>query len=144
MKNVKTFEQFSEGLYEGLKPGKDTELARTIIKVLYAERGTEEGEAITKLGARETLPGGTVSDMKYLSGFDKDSVKALSAGKVRVPSKFMMGELISAAADNGKKYYFDGEFVEGDKSVPGTKVGMPFRDFIGALVSAGIIEAPVY
>jgi hypothetical protein len=56
----------------------------------------------------------------------------------------MTGELIAAAADNGKTYYFDGEFVEGDKSVPGTEVGMPFRDFIGALVSAGIIEAPVY
>lgn len=141
MKHIQLFEQF---INEGMKPGKDTELANAIIKVLYAERGTPEGEAITKLGGRETLPGGKVSEMMYLSGFDKDSVKAVANGRVRVPSKFMVGELIAAAADNGNSYYFDGEFVENDKSIPGTKVGMPFRDFIDALVGAGIIQAPTY
>ena len=141
LKYVKLFEQF---INEGLKPGKDTDLANTIIKVLYAERGTAEGSAIGKLGGRETLPGGKADEQKYLSGFDKDSVKALASGKVRVPGKFMMGELITAAADNGKSYYFDGGFVEGDVSIPGTKAGMPFRDFIDALVKHGAIEAPKY
>lgn len=141
MKHIKLFEQF---INEGMKPGKDTELAYAIIKALYAERDTEEGAAISRLGGRESLPGGTADEMMYLSGFDKDSVKAVAKGRVRVPSKFMMGELIAAAADNGNSYYFDGEFVENSKSIPGTKKGMPFRDFIDALVKAGIIEAPTY
>ena len=141
MKYIKLFEQF---VNEGMKPGKHTDLANAIIKALYAERGTDEGDAIIKLGGRDTLSGGTADEMRYLSGFDKDSVKAISKGKVRVPSKFMMGELITAAADNGNDYYFDGSFVENGENIPGTKVGMPFRDFIDTLVKAGIIEAPSY
>ena len=141
MQKNKLFEQF---INEGMKPGKDTELANAFIKALYAERDTEEGEAISRLGGRESLPGGIADEMMYLSGSDKASVKAVANGRVRVPSKFMMGELISAAADNGNSYYFDGEFVENDKSIPGTKKGMSFRDFIDALVKAGIIEAPSY
>jgi len=121
MQHVKLYEQF---INEALKEGRDQDLANEIIAVLYAEGNTQAQEQM------------------YLSGWNKDAVKELHGSKVRVPSQFMLGTLITVAADNGKSYYFDGSFVEGDKNVTGTKVGMPFTKFIDILVKKKIINKP--
>jgi hypothetical protein len=140
MKHIQLFEQF---LNEGLKVGRDQDLANEIIAVLYAEIDTPEGEALQNAGGN---PGGpdTAREEMYLSGFNKNSVKVLHGSKVRVPGSFMLGTLITVAADNGNDYYFDGAFVEGDKNIAGTKVGMPFRDFIDILIKKKIIDTPEY
>lgn len=141
MKRIQLFEQF---LNEGLKVGRDQDLAKEIIAVLYAERDTPEGEALQAAGGMVAGKSTTREEM-YLSGFNKDSVKALHGSKVRVPGQFMLGTLIEVAADNGKSYYFDGGvFVEGDKDVKGTKTGMDFRDFVDILVKKKIINKPTY
>lgn len=141
MKRIQLFEQF---LNEGLKVGRDQDLAKEIIAVLYAKRDTPEGEALKAAGGM-VAGGSTTREEMYLSGWNKDSVKALHGSKVRVPGKFMLGTLIEVAADNGKSYYFDGGvFVEGDKDVKGTKTGMDFRDFVDILVKKKIINKPTY
>jgi hypothetical protein len=140
MKRIQLFEQF---LNEGLKVGRDQDLAKEIIAVLYAERDTPEGEALKAAGGM-VAGGSTTGEEMYLSNWNKDSVKALHGSKVRVPGKVMLGDLITVAADNGKSYYFDGAFVEGDKDIKGTKPGMDFRDFIDILVKKNIISKPTY
>ena len=141
MKTVKLYEQF---INEALKVGRDQDLANEIIAVLYAERDTPEGEALQAAGGN-VAGKSTVGEVMYLSGWNKDAIKALHGSKVRVPGEFMLGTLIGVAADNGKSYYFDGGvFVEGDKDVKGAKVGMDFRDFVDILVKKKIINKPTY
>lgn len=138
------YDQSEQFLNEGLKVGRDQDLAKEIIAVLYAERDTPEGEALKAAGGM-VAGGSTTGEEMYLSGWNKDSVKALHGSKVRVPGKVMLGTLIGVAADNGKSYYFDGGvFVEGDKDVKGTKTGMDFRDFVDILVKKKIINKPTY
>ena len=87
---------------------------------------------------------GSVSEQDGLSAWGKDVVKDLSGAR-RCPSDFMMGDVITIAANNGNSYYFDGsDFVEGDKTIISGIKKMKYREFIAELIKLKIIETPTY
>lgn len=139
MKHIKLFEQF---LNEAtLKEGRDEALANAILAYFYAVEGTPEGDAVRGNPIRSDNP---VSEQDGLSGWGKDVVKDLSGAR-RCPSDFMMGNVVTIAANNGNSYYFDGsDFVEGDKTIISRIDKMKYREFIGELIKLKIIETPKY
>ena len=142
MKHIKLFEQF---LNEGtLKAGRDESLASAILAYFYAVEGTPEGDAVQALPGNPIRYDGEVSEQDGLSAWGKDVVKELSGAR-RVPGDFMIGNVVTIAANNGKSYYFDGgEFVEGDKTIIKGTNKMKYREFIGELIKLKIIETPTY
>jgi len=110
MKHLKLFEQF---LNEArLKEGRDEALANAILAYFYAVEGTPEGDAVQALPGNPIRSNGSVHEQDGLSAWGKDVVKSLSGAR-RCPSDFMMGNVITIAANNGNSYYFDGsDFVE--------------------------------
>lgn len=142
MKHVKLFEQFvNEGK---LKPGRDQDLAKGIIAYFYAPEGTEEANKVADKGLNPRRTDSKVQQMEGLSGWGKDAVKELSGAR-RVPSDFMVGNLISVAADNGQTYYFDGgDFVQGSETIISGATNMTLRIFLEELIKQGVIEEPTY
>ena len=142
MRHIKLFEQF---LNEArLKEGRDEALANAILAYFYAVAGTPEGDAVQALPGNPIRSDSQVGEQGGLSGWGKDVVKDLSGAR-RCPSDFMMGNVISIAANNGNSYYFDGgEFVEGDKTIIRGTNKMKYREFIGELIKLKIIETPKY
>ena len=139
MKHIKLFEQF---LNEAtLKEGRDEALANAILAYFYAVEGTPEGDAVRGNPIRYD---GEVGEQAGLSGWGKDVVKDLSGAR-RCPSDFMIGNVVTIAANNGNSYYFDGsDFVEGDKTIISRIDKMKYREFIGELIKLKIIETPKY
>ena len=142
MKHVKLFEQF---LNEAtLKEGRDEALANAILAYFYAVEGTPEGDAVRALPGNPIRSDMSVGEQDGLSGWGKAVVKDISKAR-RVPSDFMMGNVITIAANNGKSYYFDGsDFVEGDKTIISGINKMKYREFIAELIKLKIIETPTY
>jgi hypothetical protein len=102
MKHVKLFEQF---LNEGtLKEGRDEALANAILAYFYAVAGTPEGDAVQALPGNAIRYDGDVAEQDGLNAFGKAVVKDLSLAR-RVPSDFMMGNVVTIAANNGKSYF---------------------------------------
>lgn len=142
MKYIKLFEQF---LNEAtLKPGRDQDLAKGIIAYFYAPEGTPEAEELFSKGLNPLRGDYEPQQQEGLSAWGKDVVRALSGAR-RVPSDFMLGNVIEIAADNGKTYYFDGgDFVEGDKTIVKGAMKMTMRSFLDELIKHGVIEQPKY
>ena len=142
MKKVKLFEDFiNEGT---LKAGRDEELGNAILAYFYAVDGTPEGDAVRALPGNPIRYDGSVGEQDGLSGFGKAVVKDISKAR-RVPSDFMMGNVVTIAANNGNSYYFDGsDFVEGDKTIISGIHKMKYREFIDKLIKLKIIETPKY
>lgn len=142
MKHIKLFEQF---LNEAtLKEGRDEALANAILAYFYAVEGTPEGDAVQALPGNPIRSDNPVSEQDGLSGWGKDVVKDLSGAR-RCPSDFMMGNVVTIAANNGNSYYFDdSEFVEGDKTIIKGTNKMKYREFIDELIKLKIIETPKY
>ena len=142
MKHVKLFEQF---LNEAtLKEGRDEALANAILAYFYAVAGTPEGDAVQALPGNPIRSDGQVGEQDGLSAWGKAVVKDLSGAR-RVPSDFMMGNVVTIAANNGNSYYFDGsDFVEGDKTIISRIDKMKYREFVGELIKLKIIETPKY
>jgi hypothetical protein len=142
MKHLQLFEQF---LNEAkLKAGRDEALANAILAYYYAVDGTPEGDAVQALPGNPIRSDGSVGEQDGLSAWGKDVVKGLSGAR-RCPSDFMMGDVITIAANNGKSYYFDGsDFVEGDKTIISRIDKMKKREFIDELIKLKIIETPKY
>tara|TARA_B110000444_G_scaffold256503_2_gene292975 strand:+ start:1042 stop:1470 length:429 start_codon:yes stop_codon:yes gene_type:complete len=142
MKKVKLFEDFiNEGT---LKAGRDEELGNAILAYFYAVEGTPEGDAVRALPGNPIRSNEPVGEQDGLSGFGKAVVKDISKAR-RVPSDFMMGNVVTIAANNGKSYYFDGsDFVEGDKTIISRIDKMKKREFIDELIKLKIIETPKY
>jgi hypothetical protein len=142
MRHIKLFEQF---LNEAtLKEGRDEALANAILAYFYAVEGTPEGDAVRALPGNPIRYDGQVGEQAGLSAWGKDVVKNLSGAR-RCPSDFMLGNVVTIAANNGNSYYFDGsEFVEGDKTIIKGTNKMKYREFIGELIKLKIIETPKY
>ena len=142
MKHIKLFEQFiNEGT---LKTGRDEALANAILAYFYAVEGTPEGDAVQALPGNPIRSDGQVGQQGGLAGWGKDVVKDLSKAR-RIPSDFMMGNVITIPANNGKSYYFDdSDFVEGDKTIISGIKKMKYREFIAELIKLKIIETPTY
>ena len=142
MKKVKLFEDFiNEGT---LKAGRDEELGNAILAYFYAVEGTPEGDAVRALPGNPIRSDGSVGEQDGLSGWGKAVVKDISKAR-RVPSDFMMGNVVTIAANNGNSYYFDGsDFVEGDKTIISGIHKMKYREFIDKLIKLKIIETPKY
>ena len=142
MKKVKLFEDFiNEGT---LKAGRDEELGNAILAYFYAVEGTPEGDAVRALPGNPIRSDEPVGEQDGLSGWGKAVVKDISKAR-RVPSDFMMGNVVTIAANNGKSYYFDGsDFVEGDKTIISRIDKMKKREFIDELIKLKIIETPKY
>jgi hypothetical protein len=142
MKKVKLFEDFiNEGT---LKAGRDEELANAILAYFYAVEGTPEGDSVRALPGNPIRYDGQIGEQDGLSGWGKAVVKDISKAR-RVPSDFMMGNVVTIAANNGKSYYFDGsDFVEGDKTIISRIDKMKKREFIDELIKLKIIETPKY
>lgn len=142
MKHLQLFEQF---LNEAkLKAGRDEALANAILAYFYAVDGTPEGDAVQALPGNPIRYDGDVGEQAGLSAWGKDVVKDLSGAR-RCPSDFMMGDVITIAANNGNSYYFDGsDFVEGDKTIISGINKMKYREFIAELIKLKIIETPTY
>ena len=142
MKKVKLFEDFiNEGT---LKAGRDEELGNAILAYFYAVEGTPEGDAVRALPGNPIRSNEPVGEQDGLSGWGKAVVKDISKAR-RVPSDFMMGNVVTIAANNGKSYYFDGsDFVEGDKTIISRIDKMKKREFIDELIKLKIIETPKY
>jgi len=139
MKHVKLFEQF---LNEGtLKEGRDKDLANAILAYFYAPEGTPEAKEIVGNPLRTDI---NVKQQDGLSGWGKDVVRALSKAR-RIPSDFLIGDVIEVAADNGKSYYFDDvDLVEGDKTIISGALKLKYRAFIEELIKQGVIQTPIY
>tara|TARA_R110002074_G_scaffold26102_8_gene77052 strand:+ start:1400 stop:1828 length:429 start_codon:yes stop_codon:yes gene_type:complete len=142
MKKVKLFEDFiNEGT---LKAGRDEELGNAILAYFYAVEGTPEGDAVRALPGNPIRSDEPVGEQDGLSGWGKAVVKDISKAR-RVPSDFMMGNVVTIAANNGNSYYFDGsDFVEGDKTIISRIDKMKKREFIDELIKLKIIETPKY
>jgi hypothetical protein len=142
MKKVKLFEDFiNEGT---LKAGRDEELGNAILAYFYAVEGTPEGDAVRALPGNPIRSDMPVGEQDGLSGWGKAVVKDISKAR-RVPSDFMMGNVVTIAANNGNSYYFDGsDFVEGDKTIISRIDKMKYREFIDELIKLKIIETPKY
>ena len=142
MKHVKLFEQF---LNEAtLKEGRDEALANAILAYFYAVEGTPEGDDVRALPGNPIRSDEPVGEQAGLSGWGKDVVKDLSGAR-RCPSDFMMGNVVTIAANNSNSYYFDGsDFVEGDKTIISGINKMKYREFIAELIKLKIIETPTY
>ena len=142
MTHIKLFEEF---LNEGtLKAGRDEALANAILAYFYAVEGTPEGDAVRALPGNPIRSDGQVGEQDGLAGWGKAVVKDLSKAR-RVPSDFMIGNVVEIAASNGKSYYFDGsDFVEGDKTIISRIDKMKYREFVGELIKLKIIETPKY
>lgn len=142
MTHIKLFEDFiNEGT---LKAGRDEELANAILAYFYAVEGTPEGDAVRALPGNPIRSNEPVGEQDGLSGWGKAVVKDISKAR-RVPSDFMMGNVVTIAANNGKSYYFDGsDFVEGDKTIISRIDKMKKREFIDELIKLKIIETPKY
>lgn len=142
MKHIKLFEQFINEAT--LKPGKDEDLAKGIIAYFYAPEGTPEAEELFSKGLNPLRGDSEPQQQEGLSGWGKDAVRALSGAR-RIPSDFMLGNVISIAADNGQTYYFDGgDFVEGDKTIIKGAMKMTMREFLEELIKLEVIEKPTY
>ena len=127
-----------------LKEGRDEALANAILAYFYAVDGTPEGDAVQALPGNPIRYDGDVGEQAGLSAWGKDVVKDLSGAR-RCPSDFMMGDVITIAANNGNSYYFDGsDFVEGDKTIISGINKMKYREFIAELIKLKIIETPTY
>ena len=142
MRHIKLFEQF---LNEAtLKEGRDEALANAILAYFYAVEGTPEGDAVRALPGNPIRSDSSVGEQDGLSAWGKDVVKDLSGAR-RCPSDFMMGNVVTIAANNGNSYYFDGsDFVEGDKTIISRIDKMKYREFIDKLIKLKIIETPKY
>ena len=142
MKYIKLYEEFvNEGT---LKAGRDEAMASAILAYFYAVEGTPEADAVRAKGLEPLRSDGQVGEQDGLSGWGKDVVKELSGAR-RIPGDFMIGNVVTIAANNGKSYYFDGgEFVEGDKTIIKGTNKMKYREFIGELIKLKIIETPTY
>ena len=141
MKHIKLFEDF---LNEGIKTLKPNEqaIALGLIMNMYAIEGTEEGDALQGEGLHPTRSNGKIGQTTYLSGWGKDVVKHFAPGS-RVGSEYMIGNIVSVAADNGNTYYFDDvDFVENDKTIIKGAIGMGAREFFEQLAEMGIIQFP--
>lgn len=142
MKHIKLFEQFINEAT--LKPGRDKDMANGILAYFYAPEGTPEAEELFKKGLNPLRGDYEPQQQEGISAWGKDVVKALSGAR-RVPSDFMLGNVIGVAADNGKTYYFDGgDFVEGDKTIVKGAMKMTMRSFLEELIKQGVIEEPKY
>tara|TARA_R110000822_G_C14957743_1_gene455796 strand:+ start:96 stop:485 length:390 start_codon:yes stop_codon:yes gene_type:complete len=119
-------------------------LASAILAYFYAVEGTPEGDAIHAKRLEPLRSDGQVGEQGGLTELGKDIVKELSGAK-RIPRDFMIGDIVTIAANNGKPYYFDdSDFVEGDKTIITGTHKMKYREFIGELIKLKIIETPTY
>ena len=80
-------------------------LASAILAYFYAVEGTPEGDAIHAKRLEPLRSDGQVGEQGGLTELGKDIVKELSGAK-RIPRDFMIGDIVTIAANNGKPYYF--------------------------------------
>ena len=141
MKYVKLYEEF---INEGLKKGRDEELAKGMIAYWYAPEGSGREKALFDMGLNPTRTDSNPDNVIYFSAWGKDAVKALSGAR-RAPGNVMLGEVITLVADNGKSYYFDGvDFIEGSKTLIPDAMKMTMTEFIDELIKLKVIEEPKY
>lgn len=140
MKHIKLFEDFlSEA--KTLKPNEQA-IALGLLMTMYAIEGTEEGDALEDKGLHPVRSNSEVDQFVYLSGWSKDIVKHFAPGS-RVGSEYMLGNVVSVAADNGNTYYFDDvDFVENDKTIIKNAMSLGGREFVQQLAEMGILELP--
>lgn len=140
MKHIKLFEDFLNEA-KMLKPSEQA-IALGILMLMYAIEGTEEGDALEDKGLHPNRSNSRVVNMVYLSAWGKDVVRHFAPGS-RLGSEYMLGNVVTVAADNGNTYYFDDvDFVENDKTIIKNAMGLGGREFIQQLVEMGIFELP--
>ena len=140
MKHIKLFEDFLNEA-KTLKPNEQA-IALGILMLMYAIEGTEEGDALEEKGLHPNRSNTNVDQMVYLSAWGKDVVKHFAPGS-RVGSEYMLGNVVTVAANNGNTYYFDDvDFVENDKTIIRDAMRLDMRDLVFKLIEMGIISLP--